>query len=116
MDQLGLETLALIDVGSRWGIHPRWGRLANRLQVIGFEPDPDECRRLNRNHNGKAAFYPVALSDKPGREILRIAREVKKLSGVTVVHAFRSDDKSPEAAAFVQAFRSDKPPVLSGQH
>ena len=75
MDCLGLETLTLIDVGVRWGIDRKWHGLNDHLRVIGFEPDPKECRRLNESVDAKTTFYPVALSDQVGKETLRITRE-----------------------------------------
>ena len=36
------------------------------LQVIGFEPDPDECRRLAARHGPPHRFFPVAVGASTG--------------------------------------------------
>lgn len=60
----------LFDTGSRGGVPARWHQLAKEIHVVGFEPDQEECDRLN----GLAAstpflserHYPVALSGQDG--------------------------------------------------
>ena len=53
------------DVGARWGIGERWAPLAPALQVYGFDPDPDECARLNAKARAEGdmttTYVPVAL-------------------------------------------------------
>lgn len=75
MKVLGLETLTLLDVGARWGIDQRWNALGDRLKIVGFEPDPEECRRLNERAQPNFKAYPLALSDKAGSETIHLARE-----------------------------------------
>jgi FkbM family methyltransferase len=41
-----------------------------RLEVVGFEPDPDECRRLTERHRAPHRFFPVALGSRCERRIL----------------------------------------------
>jgi len=63
----GADRLRLFDVGARGGVDPRWQRFHRFLDVTGFEPEPRECERLNREAPSLAyssRFLPVAL----GRE------------------------------------------------
>jgi FkbM family methyltransferase len=46
--RLERDRLRLFDVGARGGLDPRWRRYAAYLEVVAFEPDQDECDRLNR--------------------------------------------------------------------
>ena len=58
------DRLRLFDVGARGGAHPRWDRFAPCIELIGFEPDPAECKRLNAGAQGlayPARFLPHAL-------------------------------------------------------
>ncbi len=57
----------LLDVGARGGIDARWKRFHPILDVLGFEPDPEECERLNETASQlpySSRFLPSAL----GRE------------------------------------------------
>ncbi len=55
--------LKLIDIGARAGIHPRWLNLASKfpLQMIGFEPDEQECSALNAKANSFVKYFPFAV-------------------------------------------------------
>jgi FkbM family methyltransferase len=58
------DRLRLFDVGARGGAHPRWDRFASCIELMGFEPDPAECERLNGEAPGlpyPARFLPHAL-------------------------------------------------------
>ena len=58
------DRLRLIDVGARGGLDPRWQRFETALELIAFEPDPEECERLNRDASSlpyPARFLPHAL-------------------------------------------------------
>jgi FkbM family methyltransferase len=62
--RLGADRLRLFDVGARGGADPRWDRFASCIELIGFEPDPAECERLNAEAPGlayPARFLPSAL-------------------------------------------------------
>lgn len=58
-EYLGGQRIRLIDVGARSGIADRWNRFTTMLEVIGFEPDPEECERLNAANAG--APYPITF-------------------------------------------------------
>lgn len=50
-----------LDVGARGDVGLPWSLFADgRLKVIGFEPDGDECDRLNKTHPNRK-YYPHAL-------------------------------------------------------
>jgi len=58
------DRVRLFDVGARGGIDPRWVDFYPYLGVSGFEPDPAECDRLNRESDSlpyPARFLPYAL-------------------------------------------------------
>lgn len=38
--------LSVADVGCRWGFAEAWHTLADRVHLVGFDPDEDECARL----------------------------------------------------------------------
>ena len=65
---LGDDRLRLVDIGARGGIAPRWERVTGVLDVTAFEPDPDECERLNREAASlpyPIRYLPVALWREP---------------------------------------------------
>lgn len=76
--ELGPGGVTVADVGSRWGASDAWFRLAPLARLIGFEPDPEECRRLNAlsaEHGRQEISYPVALGSEDGQATLHITRE-----------------------------------------
>lgn len=58
-EYLGGQRIRLIDVGARSGIAERWNRFTTMLEVIGFEPDEEECVRLNATN--ASAPYPITF-------------------------------------------------------
>lgn len=60
--------LTLLDVGARYGVQTHWRSCNKYLRVIGFEPDSDECRRLNNCENlqNDSHYLNLALSDENG--------------------------------------------------
>lgn len=65
----------LVDVGARQGIAGKWAPLGDVIEVIGFEPDPDECKRLNETTGSNQRFFAVALLDKNGKARLNLTRK-----------------------------------------
>ncbi len=57
--------LVVVDVGARGRLVEPWGSFAERfpkaITIIGFEPDPEECDRLNRTCEANARYLPYAL-------------------------------------------------------
>lgn len=74
------DPVTIVDVGARWGFNPEWSVFGDQLRVFCFEPDAEECRRLNAaaganvkylpfalgRNSGKATFYETALSASSG--------------------------------------------------
>jgi FkbM family methyltransferase len=64
------DPFVIVDVGARWGIGERWAGLAPALRVYGFDPDPEECARLNATARSEGdvttTYVPVALGSARG--------------------------------------------------
>ena len=59
------EPVRILDIGARAGLEEHWQFYEDRIKQIGFEPDINECERLNReSNNSNHKFYPVALGRK----------------------------------------------------
>jgi FkbM family methyltransferase len=71
------ERIRLIDVGARGGIDSRWKPYHATIEVLAFEPDPDECASLNsRPYPYSIRFLPVALGATDGQQAtLRICKQ-----------------------------------------
>lgn len=70
--QLGDDRLRIVDVGARGGLDPRWERFHPVLELVAFEPDPDECERLNRGAASlpyPARFLPHAVWREANDEV-----------------------------------------------
>ena len=72
--------LVVVDVGARWGIGDRWGPFGSRVTVFGFDPDEDECARLNHealltSEGTSVRYIPIALGRSPGDAILHLTKE-----------------------------------------
>ena len=68
------DPIVLVDVGARGGLNMKWKPLEDVTRVIGFEPDAEECRRLNAQAHVNESFLPVALSNTRGNITLNITR------------------------------------------
>lgn len=51
----------LVDVGARGGYDEVWDVFQDQLAVIGFEPEPNECARLNASAPPNVTYLPFAL-------------------------------------------------------
>jgi len=58
---LGSVPVQILDVGARGGLQRRWRPFADVLDAVGFEPDPDEFKRLSATGNNGRRFLPYAL-------------------------------------------------------
>jgi FkbM family methyltransferase len=68
------DRVVVIDAGCRWGFGPHWEALREHVKLIGFDPDGEECRRLEERYAGRpldATFVPVALGSESGRSAFR---------------------------------------------
>lgn len=58
-----------IDIGSRGGIEPKLLPVAFGTEATGFEPDADECRRLNSQPSEpwkSVQYHPIAIGETSG--------------------------------------------------
>jgi FkbM family methyltransferase len=73
------DPITVIDVGARWGISDRWRSLEPDVRVYGFDPDADECRRLNDQAAAEGdrivTYVPLALGPRAGRATLHVTAE-----------------------------------------
>lgn len=56
----------LIDVGCAYGVDPPFHDFGEKLRAFGFEPNIDECKRLNAaNRNPAIQYFPAFVKLKP---------------------------------------------------
>lgn len=69
--------LVIVDVGCRWGFAEQWLQLAEGAHLIGFEPDEQECDRLQECYaeHSNIVITPVALGASPGRQTLYLTSQ-----------------------------------------
>lgn len=60
--------LVVVDVGARGGLEYHWANYGDTVQFVGFEPDAEECKKLNDSlpPQSSSRFYPVALYKDKG--------------------------------------------------
>jgi FkbM family methyltransferase len=59
------DTLTVIDIGARGGLHPRWSNCPVRVQGVGFDADETECARMNAVGDG-VRYLPYAVGATDG--------------------------------------------------
>lgn len=63
------ERIRLIDVGARGGIDSRWEPFYTTIDVVAFEPDPEECASLNsKTYPYSVRYLPFALGAIDGQQ------------------------------------------------
>jgi len=73
---LGAGGMTIADVGARWGAADAWFRLRPFAKLVGFEPDPTECARLNSLCDpATEQFFPTALGGFDGESTLYLTKE-----------------------------------------
>jgi FkbM family methyltransferase len=84
LDASGLRAIAAlldrpihaIDVGCRDGVRARWRALGPHGSLVGFDPDPEECARLNAGAIADEELYePVALAASSGHATLYLTAD-----------------------------------------
>ena len=55
--------LTLVDVGARGGIPLEWAIFGDQMRAVGFEPNQDECARLNEDGRSNIRYLPYALDE-----------------------------------------------------
>src|SRR5579862_950380 len=66
--------LLVVDVGARGGIEWFWRVFGDAIRIIAFEPDAQECARLQAEAPANTTYLPVALGAKQEKRILQVAR------------------------------------------
>lgn len=69
------KRFSLIDVGARWGANQRWMQLGAGADILCFEPDAEECTRLNAMRPPHVRYLPYGLADSPGMRDLHVTAE-----------------------------------------
>lgn len=69
---LAPRRLRLLDVGARWGLQEPWTTLPSAVDVIAFEPDPEEYQTLLAAKRPGDAVFNTALGAREGRAELRL--------------------------------------------
>jgi FkbM family methyltransferase len=64
------EPVVIADVGARWGHNEEWKVFKDCLRVYCFEPDADECRKLNAGAPSGVTYLPIALGKDSGKATL----------------------------------------------
>jgi FkbM family methyltransferase len=90
--------IGFVDVGARGAVHPLVAPLASGVAVLGFDPDPNECRRIEALATGFAQvrMLPQALAGSSGPRALH-------LLAVPTNHSLL-----PPNPAFVERYRMEK--------
>lgn len=70
-----VDPLGLIDVGARWGIGSRWAALEDAARILCFDPDRDECERLNAASPDNVVYAPYGLAETAGLHTLHVTAE-----------------------------------------
>jgi FkbM family methyltransferase len=82
---LRADPVGLVDVGARWGVSELFHPVAEALDVLAFEPDPEEASRLAESAARSAPWarlqlLPIALADKRRPVTLRLLRRANNSS------------------------------------
>lgn len=76
-DESLTRKLVALDVGCRWGFAQKLMKVDKLFQIYGFDPDPEECQRLNRHYaDASISFIPVALAHTTDSRTLFITQEL----------------------------------------
>jgi FkbM family methyltransferase len=71
-----------VDVGSRDGVRPAWRELGPHALLVGFDPDPAECARLNDASGDptRERYEPLALAANDGEANLHLTADPQSSS------------------------------------
>jgi FkbM family methyltransferase len=70
--------LAVVDVGALWGILPELHPIEDFVSAVGFDPDAEECERLNgaaHERGLQQRFLPYAVTGADERRIFHLTRK-----------------------------------------
>ncbi len=60
------DPFVIVDVGARDGFNAEWGIFGDGAHIYCFEPDLEECNRLNTSSPSHVTYLPIALGREPG--------------------------------------------------
>jgi FkbM family methyltransferase len=86
-DFLSRHPIQLMDIGARGDPPPELASLRPHVCRVGFEPDPDECRRLNQTADG--TYFPAIVGGTNGKQELRVYREPSYSSVLSLSRRFQ---------------------------
>lgn len=71
--------IGIIDIGARDGLNPMFKEVAALIDAVGFEPDIEECKRLNKDTSKSAMYrslvlFPFGLGNRDGQRTLHLCR------------------------------------------
>tara|TARA_Y100000816_G_scaffold291103_1_gene281465 strand:- start:2592 stop:3485 length:894 start_codon:yes stop_codon:yes gene_type:complete len=66
------QLLSYIDVGAADDINQRWKKISKNLEFIGFEPNPEEYKKIKNKNFGKFKLFNFAVGDRNGFKKLNI--------------------------------------------
>lgn len=75
---LGGRPLAVVDVGARWGLLPELQPIEGLVSAVGFDPDAEECERLNaaaRAAGLRQRFIPHLVAGADGTRTFHLTRK-----------------------------------------
>ena len=120
LEELG-GGMTAIDLGASGGIKPEWAAVAKWTHVIGFDPNVDECARLNRQPTGyrSAQFLPYAIAGETGTQTLHKTKAGQCWSllqpNQNWLQRFAfADSFAPTGTEDIQVYRLDQVPELAG--
>jgi FkbM family methyltransferase len=66
----------MLDLGSGGGLDSKWAGLSSLCNLVGFDPNEQECRRMEQAPHGlrSARYLPHAVGDRNGEQTLYLTR------------------------------------------
>lgn len=84
---LSRSPIVVIDIGARGDPPPELDSMTSYVRRIGFEPDRDECDRLNARSSG--TYYPYLLAGSVGSRSLHLYRDPGYSSSLRLTDRFQ---------------------------
>ena len=108
------EGFTLIDVGCSGGIDPLWRAFGTRLTAFGFDPNIDECKRLNTIETLPSIKYIPAFVGLPSDDPIVHRRGVRPYTQRSTVIRL-SSARTVEIRQMRNAFRSAEELIAENQ-
>ena len=68
------DPIIILDIGARGGFNAEWEVFGDQCRIFCFEPDQEECARLNASAPSHVKYIPRAVSGKTGPAVLYEAK------------------------------------------